>query len=102
MAILPKFNTPDRIFSMLQTAWASKIDPVLQNPLINGRILKQVQLQTGTNQVNHGLQRALQGWFMVRQRSAGNVYDNQDNNTMPTLTLELVSDAVINVDIYVF
>lgn len=102
MATLPRFDSTDRSMTLLQSAWASKIDPLLNNPLANGRILKQVTLQVGTNQVNHGLQKPLQGWYIVRQRSAASVYDNQDNNQMPSLTLELVSSAVVIVDLFVF
>lgn len=108
---LPKFKTDDRSFALLQTQWAQSINPVLSLPMVNQNTLRNnpsqvgnsgVTLAIGSNTINHLLGRALQGWFIVRQRSAANIYDDQDNNTTPALTLVLVSDAIVSVDIVVF
>lgn len=99
---LPIFQTPERILSMLQTRWASIIDPFLANPALDSIILPSVRLAVGTNVISHRLGRKLQGWSIVRQRSAASVYDTQDASTMPELTLTLVSSAAVVVDILVF
>lgn len=87
---------------LMETQWASQLNPLLNNPLSNGLVLKRVLLTSGANQINHKLGRTLQGWFLVRQRSAGTVYDTQDSNTTPTLTLALQASANMSVDLYVF
>lgn len=102
MAKLPIFQTSDRILSQLQTQWASQINPQLSNPALNSSILKQVRLISGTTVVNHLLGKALQGWRIVRKRAAADIYDNQDQNQTPDLTLILVSDAAVTVDLEVF
>lgn len=99
---LPIFNSDNTILSLLQTNWATQINPVLANPVINGFILKEVQLSSGTNVVNHKLGRKLQGWFIVRQRASATIYDTQDSNSNPSLTLFLTASANVTVDIYVF
>jgi len=99
---LPIFKDATVNFSQMQTVWAATLNPVLANPATNSSILKNVALASGTNNINHLLGRKLQGWRLVRQRSAASVYDNQDNNQTPTLTLILVSSAVVNCDIEVF
>lgn len=99
---LPQFQTDDRDFQLMQSAWATAINPLLRNAALNGSLIQNVVLVTGSNQVNHKLGRKLQGWFIVRQRAAASVYDQQDSNTSPALTLSLVSSANVNVDIYVF
>lgn len=99
---LTKFYTTDKDLSLLQTSWASDINPVLNAPLNNGHILSGVVLSSGTNSVNHLLARKLLGWFIVRQRSAASIYDNQDSNSNPTQTLTLVSSAGVTVDLFVF
>ena len=89
-------------WDLAQTQWATEINPVLQNPITAGVLLKNITLATGTNTINHKLGRNLQGWFIVRQRAAGTVYDTQDTNKFPALTLTLQSSANISVDLYVF
>lgn len=86
----------------MQTAWASQIDPIIANPLNKGIILKQVSLTAGSNTVNTLLGRALTGWSIVRQRAASSIYDTQDTNPTPSLTLQLVASAPVVVDIEVF
>lgn len=99
---LPNFQSDDQVFQLMQNAWATQLNPLLKNPLSNGIILQSQSLATGANVVNHKLGRKLQGWFMVRQRASANIFDTQDTNTSPTLTLNLTSSAPVVVDIYVF
>lgn len=87
---------------LLSTQWSQAIDPVISNPLNNASILKNIVLTTGANVVNHKLGRTLQGWWIIRQRAAASVYDTQDTNQMPQLTLNLNSSANVVVDLAVF
>lgn len=99
---LPIFQSDNQQMSLMQTSWAQAINPLLDNPLVNGIILKNVPLINGNTQVNHKLGRKLQGWCLIRKRAAAEIYDKQDNNSMPELTLSLTSNANVLVDIYVF
>lgn len=96
------FQTPVRELSMMQTSWAKEINPILSNPANLSSILKNITLITGSNTINHLLGRKLQGWKIVRQRSSASIYDTQDSNLTPDLTLSLVSSAGVTVDIEVF
>jgi hypothetical protein len=103
MPSLPQFQSNDRVFQMLQNVWATLLNPLLKNPALNSTTLKEVNLVTGSNAINHKLGRKLQGWSLVRQRGvAASIYDEQDSNQMPDLTLVLVSSADVTVDILVF
>lgn len=82
--------------------WASIIEPVISNPLIQGHILKNVNLKVGVNTVPHKLGRKLIGWNTVRVRGLCQLYDEQDTSGLPELFLTLVSDADVSVDILVF
>ena len=99
---LPQFQSDDQVMRLMQNRWASIIDPVLAVPLNAGLLLKQVTLASGDNVVNHLLGRELQGWMLVRQRSAADIYDLQDDNKRPALTLLLNSSAPVVVDLWVF
>lgn len=86
----------------MQNNWAKLIEPFLSNPPNQCSVLKSVSLLTGTNTINHKLGRKLQGWKVVRQRAAASLYDNQDSNQKPELTLILIASANVTVDLEVF
>jgi hypothetical protein len=87
---------------MLQTTWASQLNPIIANPLVQGQLLQNVALISGTTVVNHKLGRKLQGWFIVGINGAATIYDNQASNQTPQLTLSLTSNATANVALWVF
>lgn len=100
--MLPKFQSDDQSVNMLQTSWSSAINPLLANPLSSMVILKDVVLATGSNTINHRLNRVLQGWMVIRQNAVANLYDDQDQNPLQNKTLILVTDADVTVNLIVF
>lgn len=94
---------PQRLtLEQLQVRWATLIEPFLNNPSSNPVLLKDIQLKSGPNSVNHRLGRKLQGWTITRLRSSAIIYDEQDSNPTPQLTLLLQSDNDCVVDLAVF
>lgn len=88
---------------LLQTAWASKINPVLSSPIATPVLLKNQVITTGAvNVINHGLQRPLIGWIPIRVRAQATLWDTQDVNQSPNLSLFLNSDANVTIDLLVF
>ena len=102
MATLPNFNTDLKPLSMLQTAWAPILNVWLRNPHSQSIVLPNVALKAGSNAVNHLLSRKLTGWAIIRQRGPASIYDTQDSNKNPELTLSLVSSAAVSCDIEVW
>lgn len=104
MSQLPQIQTTDP--ALLRAAllqWRSALNPALANELVQGRPLTNVSLTAGQNVINHGLGRALVGWFPTRLRDQATwIYDTQDTNSMPQLTLVLWAADAINVDLWVF
>ena len=99
---LAKFHTQNRELKLLQDSWATTLDPMLTNPSLKSIILKGIPLITGANVVNTTLGRNLQGWRIVRLRASATIYDTQDSNPTPHLTLTLVSSAPAVVDLEIF
>ena len=97
-----RLNTNDRIIGQIQDNIANVLEPITNIPLNYGVRLTNVILTSGSNTVNHGLNRTLLGWFVTRQRSSATIYDTQDSNTNPTKTLILVASANVTVDLFVF
>lgn len=98
MANLPKGLT----LSLMQTKWASILDPVISNPSSQSLILNGINLVSGANTINHKLGRDLVGWRIIRINAAATVYDTQASNPSPQTTLQLVSSAAATVSLEVF
>lgn len=99
---LPIFQSKSQEMGLMQTSWAQQLNPIISLPISQGSILTNVPLATGPNTINHLLGRKLQGWWIVRQRSSASIFDTQDNNQMPNLTLLLTASSPVSVDIFVF
>lgn len=102
MPTLPQFQSNDKDFQLMQNAWASAINPIINNPTNQGIILPNVILASGDNTINHLLGRNLQGWVVIRKSAAADIYDKQSTNQMPNLTLVLNASAPVTVSLEVF
>lgn len=86
----------------MSNQWAALIDPIIKNPTVNTLVLQNISLAIGSNVINHKLGRKLQGWYCSRIRAASTIYDTQDSNQTPQLTLNLTASAAVVVDLVVF
>lgn len=103
--VLPKFNVTnvqDPDLATVQRNLVRVLQPVFNTPTLGGNLLTEQTLSIGLNSINHGLGRNLNGWQIVRQRAQANIWDSQDVNKTPQLTLALNSSAAVICDIYVF
>ncbi len=98
---LPYYKSDDQSFTLMQTAWASQINPLLGNPLLQGVLQKNITLKPGLNVINHKLGRAYQGYVIVDMH---NFYSQifSTTSTTPALTLNLNSSTNTSIDIYCF
>ncbi len=100
MAQLPYIQSKLDALNQMQTKWRGILNPLLAKP--QSIILTNVSLINGTTVINHLLGRPLQGWKPVRVRASATIYDSQDSNQTPAVTLVLVSSAAVVVDLEVF
>lgn len=82
--------------------WAATLNPLLANPLVSGRIINDVAVVTGDNVINHGLGDTLQGYIVIGNNANVTVYDKQQVNPRPYLTLILVASGAAVLSLYVF
>lgn len=80
---------------LMQTQWASYLNPLLANPLSQGVFLPNVQLATGVNVINHLLGRKMQGWLITDINAAVTVFRSAALNNL-TLTLTASGPAVVS------
>lgn len=97
-----KMQTENREVNQLQNNIGLAVDPVLQNKIVDGSLVQNVVLATGSNVVNHLLGRNLIGWIITRRNGVATVYDTQSTNPIPNKTLLLTASAGLTVDIYCF
>jgi hypothetical protein len=104
MPQLPQFQSSDQNFQLMQNRWGSILNPIVTRSQNQSIILKKIQLFAASNPniINHLLQQPLQGWKIVRQRAAASIYDSQDTNSSPQLTLYLQTSADVLIDLEVF
>lgn len=96
---LPIFNTDDRSLSLLQTAWAALINPLLSRPQLQGIVLKDIPLIAGVNVINHHLGRKMQGWTQTDINAAITLYRSAPYNDL-TLTLTASAPATVSLEVF--
>jgi len=78
---------------------ASTLNPIIANPTLSGHALLSITLKTGTNTVNHGLGRLMQGFYITDVDAAVVPYRSQPMNAS-TLTLTCSAPVTINLWVY--
>jgi len=83
----------------LLVQWPQQLNPIIVNPLVNGSLLTNIVLKNGSVTFPHYLGRQIQGWFIVDQDAAAEIYRSQPLNNQ---TLTLTSNAAVTVNLWVF
>jgi len=99
---IARVQTDSRELNQFQSQVISSVNPVLQNPIVNGTLLSGIVVASGSNTINHGLGRALIGWIIVRNNASVTFYDTQVSNTSPDRTLLLTASGAATISLYVF
>lgn len=84
---------------LMQTTWATELNPIIAFPPNQGILLKNIELINGITVVNHRLGRQQQGYVITDQNGAASIYRSANFNT---LTLSLTSNAAVTVALWVF
>lgn len=74
------------------------VNEIISVPVLNGRLLENVQLASGSNDVEHKLNRVPVGYIIVRRSANQNLHDTSLNNR----TLTLNASGAVTVSLWVF
>jgi len=88
--------------SKLQDNVESSLKQITSKDILNGVLLKNIRLTSGSNTINHKLGRQLIGFIVIRQRAQAQIWDSQDDNSLKNLTLILNSSANVEIDLWCF
>ena len=99
---IARVQTSSREFNQFQSQVISSVQPVLSNPIVNGRLIESLSVSSGSNIIDHGLGRELLGWIVVRNNANVTFYDTQASNANPARTLLLTASGNATISLYVF
>jgi hypothetical protein len=94
------FQNPDQSSMLMQKQWASQLNPILGNPLLQGSAISQINLTANVPlTINHYLGRQMQGWFITDITTNAIVWRTKPMNSQ-TLTLEANSNTTISLWVF--
>lgn len=101
MKILKKVNTPDPNLNQVQENVDRVLGNINENPILNGKIIDNIALtQDEPFELNHGLERKIKGYMIIKKSGEADVYDRLSN--LPTKTHILTSSANVVISVYIF
>jgi hypothetical protein len=75
----------------------------LELPILDGQLVENISLTSGsTTAINHGLSRAIRGWFVVKQNASAIIWAVDANQTLPIRQLVLSTSANVTINLWVF
>ncbi len=84
---------------MMQVRWATALDPIIRNLLVQGILISNIKITTGSNTINHKLGRKQIGYIITDQNAQASLFRSQPLND---LTLTLTSDADCTISLWCF
>lgn len=94
-----KIQTEDKDLKTLQDNLISYFTNFKQSAiLLDGNLLEGVKLASGSNDVNHKLNRALRGYIIVSQNANVNIFTSGKSDK--SLTLNSSGEATINLWVF--
>lgn len=96
---LPQIISDNQSLQLMQTKWASILNPLIAQPLSSSNILTGITLITGDNVINHKLSRKMQGWIISDINGAATIYRNAALNDQ-TLTLNSSAGCIVSLIVF--
>lgn len=98
-----KLGLQDPKLQKLQTNIKQVLQPIVNCEIINGKLIKNIELIAGRrNEIPHGLDREPLGFLIVRQRQDSRIWDLQDSNPGPKNTFTIACSHDVEVDVWIF
>lgn len=104
MAVVSRLNPNNADLVRVQDNIKRVVDPVLANPLLQGKLVKSISVTAATQfQLQHGLGRQPVGYFITRTQGSSSVtlYESATQPN-PSSYLLCVPSATGTIDVWVF
>lgn len=86
-------------WELAQNRWATDLNPIIKNVLIQGKLISNISITIGSNQINHLLSKQQTGYFITDINGPAIIYRSLPLNDK---TLTLTSNANCIVSIWMF
>lgn len=86
----------------LQSHIKTTLNPLLQLPISDGVLLKDLEIGTSDTRVNHGLGREFEGFILTKLNANAAVYESTTANPSKDRYILLKAGSAVTVDIYFF
>ena len=86
----------------LQSHIKTTLSPLLQLPISDGVLIKDLSIETTDTRVNHGLGRTYEGFIITRLQSNAVIFESSTENTDKNLFIFLKGSSAATADIYFF
>lgn len=103
LTIFSKIGFTDDQLARLESNIENTFAPIITKEILNGRLIKNIALTAGlTNKVEHGLQREVLGYIIVKKGANAVIWDGEASNTMKSSFLNILCSANVTVSFWVF
>ncbi len=86
----------------LQSHIKTTLSPLLQLPISDGILIKDLSIETTDTRVNHGLGKTYEGFIITRLLSNAVIYESSTTNDDKDLFIFLKGSSAATADIYFF
>ncbi len=86
----------------LQSHIKTTISHLLELPISDGVLIKDLSIETTDTRVNHGLGRTYEGFIITRLQSNAVIYESSSTNDDKNLFILLKGSSAATADIYFF
>jgi hypothetical protein len=93
-----QINTADRDLQLIQSNIENAISQVISSALLNGRLINDISLVSGSNKVEHKLNRVPQGYIITEQNASTIVYASAKDDKF----ISLESSVTCKVSLWIF
>lgn len=98
-----KNQTSDLTLAQVQDNLVNCLNPLFNNPLLDGVLVKNIALVTGSNIINNPIQRAIQGVIFVNKNAFSDFnLSAQATNPTPINTIIINLSASVTCDLWIF
>jgi len=98
-----RVDTTDSSMREMQYRLEETLRPVTDSSIIDGRLIEDVSLASGTtSKIAHRLGRSIIGWIVVGKNAAQHVYDENSGKSDLGTYLHLTASGTVTVNVWVF
>ena len=94
--------SPNEEVTRLQSHIKTALNPLLELPIQDGILIKDLSIETTDTRVNHGLGRQFEGFILTKLNANAVVYESTTANPSKDRYILLKAGSAVTADIYFF